>query len=387
MAHRSRMKARVVAVTGSAGKTTTKGMVASVLGQRYQALAAPGNWNTEIGVPLTLLMLEPWHEVAVLEMAMRGRGQIAYLVGVASPEMGIITNIGEAHLELLGSIENIALAKAELIQGLPAGGLAVLNGDDPWQRRIAHLTAAPVLWYGFEEDCAVTAIGITEDTDDGGAAFEVVFKGHEAIGSRPFRIPVSIPLPGRHHVMDALAAVAAGAYFGIEPEGIAVGLRAANSAVMRWQLEKAGPCTLINDAYNANPASMKASLRALAARQAGTGRRIAVLGDMLELGARAEAAHREVGEEAARMGLDVLVTVGSLSRGISEGARAAGMPAERVYHFPSSDDAARFLTGELRKGDVVLFKGSRGVRLELMVAAVRQALKATDVSGTGGEGR
>ncbi len=377
--HRQRLDLAVVGVTGSVGKTTTKDMIASVLGMAMPVHKSPGNYNTEIGLPLTLLELTPEHRAAVLEMGMRGLGQIRYLARIARPEIGCLTNIGEAHLELLGSVENIARAKGELLEELPAGGTAVLNADDPWQRRLAPLTAARVVWYGFGAPAQVTARDVTPR----GSA--TAFRLHVDVG-RPFVVDVVLALPGRHHILDALAAAAVGAVMGVSPEDISRGLGEAALTAMRCQVIP-GAFTVINDAYNASPASTKAALAALA--DADGERRVAVLADMLELGSRAVAGHREVGAAAARCA-DVLVTVGDLARHIREGALAAGLPADRAIHCADRAEALARLEGLVRAGDVVLVKGSRGMRMEEVAEALARwagASAAGDGPAPGGGAR
>lgn len=373
--HRQRLDVTVVAVTGSVGKTTTKDMIAAVLATAMPVLKSPGNYNTEIGLPLTLLELTPEHKAAVLEMGMRGAGQIRYLARIARPRIGCLTVVGETHLELLGSVENIARAKGELLEELPAGGAAVLNADDPWQRRLAPLTAARVVWYGFDPSAQVTAA----DVVTGGSS--TTFTLRADVG-RPVAVQVTLPLPGRHHVLDALAAAAVGLLLGVPPEGIAGGLAATTLSAMRCQVT-AGAFTVIDDTYNASPASAKAALSALA--EAGGARRVAVLADMLELGPRAVAGHREVGETAACCA-DLVVAVGDLARHIAAGALAAGLPPERVIHCGSRAEALGVLERLVRPGDVVLVKGSRGMRMEEVAEALVRWAGAPARGGAGGEG-
>lgn len=358
--HRRRFPVEVVGVTGSVGKTTTKEMIAAVLARRFRVLKSPGNYNTEIGLPLTLLGLRPEHQVAVLEMGMRGEGQIRYLAGIAAPRLGVLTVIAETHVELLGSVEAVARAKRELIEALPADGVAVLNADDPRQRRMPEATAARVLWYGLGEGAQVTAVDV-RPRGPAGTAFRLRAPGFA-------EVPVTLPLPGRHHVLDALAAAAAGLALGVPPEEAAGGLESLSLPDKRSRLLLSGGLTLIDDTYNASPASMKAALATL--EEVAGGRRVAVLGDMLELGERAEAGHREVGRAAAAAGVDLLVTVGDLSRHVREGALEAGLPAERARHYAGRAAAAAWLCKALRPGDTVLVKGSRGMRMEEVVEAL-----------------
>ncbi len=358
---RRRLDPVVVAVTGSVGKTTTKDLTAAVLARRFPLLRSQGNLNTEVGVPLTLLRLEEYHRVAVVEMAMRGPGQIAYLAALARPRVGILTVIGEAHLELLGSREAIARAKGELLEALPPGGFAVLNGDDPWQRPLAARTRARVIRYGLSPDAEVRAADVEEE-GIAGVSFTLLAGDGPPVGVR-------LPWPGRHHVADALAAAAAGLVLGVPPAEAAAALEGARLSDGRWQVTRAGRVTVVDDSYNASPASVLAALEAL--RGAG-GRRVAVLGDMLELGPLAEEGHRRVGRAAA-VACDLLVAVGELADVMAEEAVAAGMPAARVHRCRSAADAVELVSSLVQAGDVVLCKGSRAMGLDRVAAALRAA--------------
>ncbi|QGP92920.1 UDP-N-acetylmuramoyl-tripeptide--D-alanyl-D-alanine ligase [Neomoorella glycerini] len=347
----------LIAVTGSSGKTTTKNLVAAVLSTGMKVLKTPGNFNNEIGLPLTLLSLAPEHEAAVVEMAMRGPGEIAALCAIARPTMGIITNIGTAHLERLGSVANIAAAKGELLAALPPGGVAILNGDDAWCRRLAATCPCRVIFYGIRSRVDVMARDITV-LGAQGTAFTAVFPGAE--------MRLQIPVPGLHNVYDALAALAAGYILNLDPGTMTAGLKNWPAENLRQELRPGpGGCLVLNDAYNANPESMQAALQVLASLP---GRKVAVLGDMRELGPAAPALHREVGRFAAATGLFRLVTVGELAREIAVGAIAAGMPAGQVFSCASHREAAGHL-GDLGAGDVVLFKGSRLAGMEQVLAA------------------
>lgn len=383
--HRARFPVTVVGVTGSVGKTTTKDMIASVLARRYPVLKSPANLNTEIGLPLALLELAPQHRYAVLEMAMRGPGQIRHLARLARPGIGVITNVGETHLELLGSVENIARAKGELLEELPGNGTAVLNAGDANQRRwLAPLAPCPILWYGLDPAAAVTADGLVS-RGMGGMAFRLLARGSVA-ADPAWRegAQVELPLPGSHHVEDALAAAAVGLLAGLAPGEVAEGLAGLELTAMRSQVIRAGAVTIINDAYNASPASTRAALMALAGAR--DGRRVAVLGDMLELGARAEPGHRDVGREAAAAGLSLLLGVGSLARHIVEGAVEAGFPAGQALHCADNAGALRGLLPLLEPGDTVLVKGSRGMRMEELVAGLTAWAGATATATAKGAG-
>ncbi|NLW07113.1 MAG: UDP-N-acetylmuramoyl-tripeptide--D-alanyl-D-alanine ligase [Clostridia bacterium] len=355
--HRSEiLQGPVIAVTGSSGKTTTKNLLAAVLAPAYRVLKNRGNYNNEIGLPLTLLDLEAGHQALVVEMAMRGRGQIRELCEIARPEIGVITNIGTAHQELLGSVANIAAAKGEMLQSLPADGLAVLNGDDEWCRRLALGCPCQVLFYGLHSKVDIGASDVVNLGLEG-TAFTAVLAGQ--------RYPARIPVPGLHNVYNTLAALAVGHYLGLEP---AVMLK----SIADWPFEdlrqelRPGPggCLVFNDAYNANPESMQAALKTLAGLP---GRKVAVLGDMYELGPETAELHRQIGRLAAELDLYRLITVGKLAREIAAGALAAAMPAERVFSCTDHYQATQYLE-ELGRGDVVLFKGSRLAAMEKVLA-------------------
>ena len=348
---------RVIGVTGSVGKTSTKEAIAAVLSQRYCVLKSEGNFNNEIGLPLTLLKLRPEHQRAVLEMGMYALGEIARLVEIARPLVGVVTNVGPVHLERLGSIENIARAKAELAQGLPPEGTLILNGDDSRVRAMAHHTpAATVMTYGLGLACDLHA----EDVRSSG------FQGIEAtFYYRGEARLVHLPWPGRHNIYVALAAAAVGLAEGLSWDEIAAGLRAGGKLGRLRVLSGAGGATILDDSYNASPASTLADLDLLAELE---GRRLAVLGDMLELGVYEEQGHREVGRRAAGV-LDVLVTVGPRARWIAEEAQRLN-PALVVQTWQDGHAAAAWLRRHLRAGDYVLVKGSRAMALEEVAAAL-----------------
>ncbi|MDI9260739.1 UDP-N-acetylmuramoyl-tripeptide--D-alanyl-D-alanine ligase [Alicyclobacillus sendaiensis] len=347
----------VVGITGSNGKTTTKEMVAAVLTARGPCVYTSANQNNELGLPLTILQREASHRAMVLEMGMRGLGQIEELCLIARPNIGVITHIGYNHIELLGSQENIALAKTELIASLPQDGVAVLNGDDPWLRRMQHRTRARILWYGMSEGCEVRATSV--DWSQEGMSFKV----ETPKGSENLRIR----LLGQHNVMNALAAVAVGQALGISLADIQAGLGRVEAQRGRLRLVVAGEVTVIDDAYNASPSSVSASLEVLE-RIAKPGHRVAVLGDMLELGEMAGQAHREVGRKAASAGVDRLLCVGELAIEMARAAQEAGVPV--VRHFPTLEQLLSCLGSYLEPGDVVLVKASRAVQLDRAVNAI-----------------
>lgn len=363
--HRDRFSPRVVAVTGSVGKTTCKDMAAGVASVAGRAWKSPGNLNSDIGLPLALLSLMAEHEIAILEMAMRGAGEIAHLSGLARPEIGILTTIGEAHLELLGSVEAIADAKFELVRALPPDGLAILNADDPLQRERAHESPCPILWYGLGErstgregPASRPAVSADDIVSEGprGVRFRLATPGGSS--------PAFIPQPGTHHVSNALAAAALGHALGLAPREIAQGLEAYEPTGMRTQIRRLGGITLLDDAYNSSPTSLRAALATLK-EVAGSGHRAAVLGDMLELGPDAPRLHDETGRFCAD--LDALVTVGQEARAIGQGAVAAGLPMDRWVHAEDLETAALSLLERIHPGDTLLVKASRGMRFERLV--------------------
>jgi UDP-N-acetylmuramoyl-tripeptide--D-alanyl-D-alanine ligase len=359
--HRSRLHCEVVGVTGSSGKTTTKDFIDAILSTRLRTVSTEGNRNNQFGVPLTVLRASVDTDVLVVEMAMRGPGQISQLAEIARPTVGLITNVGTSHIELLGSQDAVASAKAELIEALPERGAVFLNGDDAYSEKLASASAAPVILYGLSSECRVTARDIAVD-DESRASFTLVAPEGES--------HVALPVPGRHNVYNALAAAAIGLYLGITPEEIAGSLATATVSEMRMQVfTSASGVTVINDAYNANPVSMRAAVDTLAETTAAT-RRIAVLGDMAELGSLTELAHFRLGEQVARLPIDILVTVGPRAVRIGDGACAEGMPQNAVHQCGAAADAVRVLEGLLQPGDVVLVKASRVMGLESVVEGI-----------------
>jgi len=360
--YRSLFAIPVIGVTGSIGKTTTKDLVSGVLSQRFRVLKSEGNYNNEIGLPLTLMRLNRSHQVAVLEMAMRGKGEIAALCKLSSPVVGVITNIGKAHLELLGSQEAIAEAKGELLDALPPEGCAVLNAGDPWQQRLAQRVQCDVVFYGTKGESAIKAREITLHGLQG-----VDFVLETPAGE----VFCSLPLPGRHNIDNALAAAAVGYRFGLSLQEIASGLESAALTGMRLEVKEGiMGSRIIDDTYNANPASTVAALEFLAT--ADSGRKIAVLGDMYELGAESLSGHRQVGEKAAELKIDCLCAIGKLAREIAAGAALAGMSQGQIHVFDHKGEAISFLRSFLKKGDLVLVKGSRGMQMEEITASLLQ---------------
>ena len=352
---RRRHDARVIGVTGSVGKTTCKELIAGVLGRRYNVLKSEANLNTEIGIPLTLLQLRDEHERAVLEMAMYQRGDIALLAKMSAPHVGVVTKIGPVHLERLGTMGAIVAAKAELVEALPADGLAVLNGDDTRVASFAGRTRARPVFFGLSERCLVRAENVVSHGLNG-ISFRLVAGGTAA--------DVRCPLPGRHHVYPALAAAAVALNEGLELQEVADALAEARADLRLTQRRGPNGSTIIDDSYNASPDSMLAALDLLG--ECG-GRRIALLGGMRELGAATAEGNRRVGERAASR-IDIMLVVGEEARAMGVAASAAGLRAVRFLE--SAEEAAESLRSELRAGDHLLIKASRAIGLESAVEAL-----------------
>jgi len=358
LSHAWRMKFDIplIAVTGSNGKTTTKELVAAVLSERGAVCRTEANYNNEIGLPMTLLRITEKDTAAVVEMGMRGLGQIAALAQIAAPTIGLVTNVGEVHMELLGSIEHIAKAKAELVEAIPVGGTVILNADDA--RVAAMCTKAAehvrILTYGISSAADVRAQALRMD---GNMTRFMVTRDKE-------RHDYAIPLCGRHNVYNALAALAAGFALGYSPQEMQRGLTHLVPPQMRYEVHKVGPWTFINDAYNASPTSMRAALETTATLY--PGRRIAVLGDMLELGAAADEMHAEIGRIAVQQGFAAIITYGANAQRIHAAAREAGCVL--CHHVQTHEEAAGQLRALLSDGDTVLFKGSRSMQMEKIIA-------------------
>ncbi|MBI5397642.1 MAG: UDP-N-acetylmuramoyl-tripeptide--D-alanyl-D-alanine ligase [Verrucomicrobia bacterium] len=359
--YRQRMPVRTLAVTGSNGKTSTKDMIATLLAERFTTIKTEGNLNNHIGVPLSLLRIQPMHEVGVFEMGMNHPGELAPLAAMVAAEIGVITNVGPAHLEGMGDEDAVAREKAAVIDNLPAHGAAVLNADNRWTPFLRGRTRARVVTAGLAPDADVRAENIQRW--EGGVAFELVLPAVAA------RVPVKLAAIGDHWISNALLAAAAARVLGLTPDEIAAGFAKVALPAMRMQVTAVNGVRWINDAYNANPDSMRAALRALAAWPC-AGRRVAVLGDMLELGAQAEPLHRQIGVEAAAADLALLVTVGPLARFIAAAARARGMAAGAVVECEDVAGAAAALGDRLKAGDCVLLKASRGMKLEPLIEAL-----------------
>ncbi len=361
---RRRSSMRVVAITGSNGKTTTKEMIAAICeefcGSPDKVLKTRGNLNNLIGLPLTVLRAVGDEVVGVLEMGMNQPGEIARMAEIARPDFAVVTNVGHAHLEGLGSLAGVAEAKGELYAGLPNDSVIVVNLDDEWVRRIAQKFAGRRVTYGSGGDVAAHAV---RDFGVDGVGFDLVVAGEKRT--------VRLPHLGAHNVANALAAAAVAHAMGIGIDVVAAGLSRRTAPAMRMQVVRLGNgTTIINDAYNANPESTDAALQAVRRLP---GRSVAVLGDMWELGAEGRRVHREIGARAATLGFAVVVAAGDFAEEMCAGAVAAGLDPAAARPCATAAEAAAAVAGLWRSGDVILVKGSRGMRMEAAVAALEEA--------------
>lgn len=358
--YRKKFDLKVVGVTGSVGKTTTKDMIASVLSERYTVLKTEGNLNNCYGLPLTLFQLREEHQVLVVEMGMSALKEIELLAKLAEPEIGVVTNVGWSHLEYLQTLDNVAIAKQELIENLCGQRLAVLNADDPRVRGMAAL-ADRAVFFGRDARADYQALATHARDIEG---IDVVVKSGDQ------EIPLTIPLPGEHNVYNALAAMAVGRAWGLSFPEIQAGILKFRPSRMRMNIQTVGQgVTVLNDAYNANPDSMRAGLQVLASRM---GRKIAVLGDMLELGKFAENAHREMGRYAAEIGIDALFAKGPFADRVVAGALEGGMEPMYAKAFATNEELAAQLIPFIHTGDTLLVKGSRGMKMEEIVKRLEE---------------
>ncbi|HXY07060.1 MAG TPA: UDP-N-acetylmuramoyl-tripeptide--D-alanyl-D-alanine ligase [Terriglobales bacterium] len=348
----------LVGITGSTGKTTTKEAIAQVLSSRLRVLKSEGNLNNHFGLPLMLLKLEPKHDIAVIEMGMSHAGEIARLARIAQPEMGVVTNVAPVHLEFFRSVAEIARAKYELVEALPAGGTAILNADDEYVSQFGRDFRGKVILYGRRPEARVRAENL-EAQGKLGSKFDLVVEGR--------RERASLPLVGAHNVSNALAAVAVALECGFTLADAARELARLAPADKRGQVVQLGNITVINDCYNSNPKALNAMVDALATMPAA--RRIVVAGEMLELGPSGDILHRQSGEHMAGKKIDMLVGVRGLAESMVEAARGAGMRAEFVG---TPEEAGDWLARETQAGDLVLVKGSRGVKLEKALERFRE---------------
>jgi UDP-N-acetylmuramoyl-tripeptide--D-alanyl-D-alanine ligase len=354
---RRKLDLRVIGITGSVGKSTTKEAVADVLGVRYKTLKSPGNLNNEIGLPLTMLKLSKGYERAVLEMGFFVPGEIQFLCEIALPQIGVVSNVGTVHAERAGSQEAIARGKSELVQALPADGVAILNFDDPWVRKMEEKAKARVFFYGLSPEADLWADHI-EGLGLDGIRFQLHYKG-ETVHAR-------IPMIGRHSVHTALRASAVGLNDGLGWQEIFEGLSQGHSQLRLAAVRSQTGALILDDTYNASPESMLAALNLLDEMD---GRKVAVLGDMLELGPYEKQGHEMVGMRASQVA-KVLLTLGPRAHMIADSARRAGMKPANIFEFEEIEPIVDWLSNNLTKDDAVLIKGSHGLRMERITAAL-----------------
>lgn len=346
-----------VGITGSVGKTTTKEFIAAVLSEKYNTAKTAGNFNNEIGLPLTLLSFAPPQNALALEMGMSARGEISRLTNIAVPDIGVITNIGSSHLENLGTRENIALAKLEITEGMTNGAPLIMNGDEPLLKNLKNLKTNNIYVSLIDKNCEFFAYNIKEAAQT--LSFDCTAFGKVITN-------VTIPTVGRHNVYNALYAIAVGTLTGMDEDEIRHGLMNFAQCAMRGGVTERGGVKIIEDCYNASPESMRASLDTLR-HLAGSARKIAFLGEMRELGLDSAKMHFSVGEYAAKVGVDILFTFGKNASEIARGALSAGLTCESIISIEDTEDihrAVEKLKNVMKKGDVILFKASRALRLE-----------------------
>ena len=355
---RRKLDLRVIGITGSVGKSTTKEVVGQVLAERYRTLKSPGNLNNEIGLPLTILRLGTGHERAVLEMGFYVPGEIAFLCDIALPQVGVVTNIGTVHAERAGSQEAIARGKSELVQKLPPApdGIAILNFDDPLVRKMEEKTKARIFFYGLSAEADLWADGV-EGLGLDGIRFRLHYQRET--------MHIHIPMIGRHSVETALRAAAVGLVEGLNWQEILHGLQHGNSQLRLVAVRSENGAILLDDTYNASPESMLASLNLLSELEGQ--RKIAVLGDMLELGPYEQQGHEMVGLRAAQVA-DILVTYGTRAHMYANAARRSGMKPAKVIEFEEDGNLIEWLQTNLSKSDTVLLKGSHGLRMDRILA-------------------
>ena len=360
---RTRWGRRLAAVTGSAGKTTTKEILAALLAARFRVLKSEGNLNNEYGLPLQLLRLEDTDEAAVVELGMSHAGELKRLAEIARPDVGVVTRVAPVHLEFFSSVEEIALAKRELIEGLIGSeSVAILNADDPLVARFAHVAPGSVLTYGITEAADFTAEKV-QDRGLNGTEFDFLAPGE--------RMRVRLPLAGRHNISNALAALAAASVWGVGAREAQAVFPTLEATGMRGRvLQYEAGFTVINDCYNSNPVALAAMVGLLTSTPA-EGRHLLAAGEMLELGPTSAELHREAGRAAAATGkLDWIIGVRGDAESFVRGAIEAGYPAGRSKFFASSEEAGAFVADLMQRGDVLLVKGSRGVKMERIVEAL-----------------
>jgi UDP-N-acetylmuramoyl-tripeptide--D-alanyl-D-alanine ligase len=364
--YRKSLPLKVIAITGSNGKTSTKDFVAATLARGFRVTKTEGNFNNHVGLPQTMLAANSGDEIAVWEIGMNHPGEVAALAKLAAPDAAIITNVGLAHIEFMGSRDAIALEKGALVEAVGQGGTVILNAEDPFSSSIAERTQARVILAGIENG-SVRATDLRQSQT--GCEFTILEGAH--------RCRAQLPVPGIHMVQNAMLAVAAGRAFGLSLEECAAGLASTPLTKARLQIKEIGGIQFIDDSYNANPDSMKAALRTLVELDT-DGRRIAVLGQMNELGEESDRSHREVGEGAAALGIDELIAVGATGAGIARAAQKAGL--KKSLSVDSPEDAAELLGETASPGDLILIKGSRSARMERVLEAFAKRQSTSGVT-------
>lgn len=356
--HRERFDIPVIAITGSSGKTTTKEMVAWILSAKYEVHKNKGTQNNLIGVPLTLLDIRSKHDICVIELGTNHKGEIRHLAEIARPNMGIITNIGPAHLEFLESIKGVYKEKIELIRHLKEPAIALLNKSDISLAALSRIKTRPMFFYGINRDCEFNATEINYSAE--GISF-LVNNAH-AMLIRHYAL---------HNVSNAMAAIGCGLFFGIDISAIREKVRSFDSPEMRLKEIKLKNWIVIDDSYNSNPQSLKQAIDVLCRKQT-TGRRILIMGDMMELGTKSQDFHSYFGTYISKKPVDMLVTVGTFAKWTSESARKSGMRAEVIVHCDECAQAIEFISGQVKPGDVFLIKGSRAMKMERIVAFLKE---------------
>ena len=354
-AYKERYSIPFIGITGSSGKTTTKDMLASILSSTGRTLKTEENYNNEIGVPKTLLTLNKTHKYAVIEMAMQGPGEIKALAWIVQPDIAVLTNIGSAHLECLKSVENTAKAKSEILEFQKKEDIAILPADDKFFNYLKKKAKGRIVSFGIDSQADVSAKNIRFHADS--SSFDIETKS--------FKLSIDLPLPGKHNIYDALAAAAAAFAANIKPAQIKKGLENFKLSSKRLNIIHFKGFKIIDDTYNANPDSMAASLSVLENHPS---RRIAVLGDMLELGAIARKSHENIGKLAANLNIEALIAVGNLSKYAAKSAKTSGL--KNIYSVRSNKEALKILKRMIKPGDTLLIKGSRGMRMENIVAGL-----------------
>jgi UDP-N-acetylmuramoyl-tripeptide--D-alanyl-D-alanine ligase len=361
--HRNKYNIPVVGITGSVGKTSTKDIISCALAKQYEVLKTQGNFNNEIGLPLTLLNLNSTHQIAVIEMGMSGFGEISRLTAIAQPQIAVITNIGVSHIEKLGSQQGILRAKLEILEGLKPGGLVVLNGDDPLLRELSGKLNFKTVFYGMNSELDYVAQDY-ESLGEAGTRFNI------KLGNQTYK--VSIPVPGIHNVYNTLAAIVVGIEMNIPMNVIIDGIAEYSPGNMRQNIVTYNGVKIINDAYNASPQSMQAAINVLEELSSKT-RSIAVLGDMLEMGDMAKELHYSVGSFIKDKKIDYLVTVGQNSKNIMQAVADLGNQQIKLQHFENNNEALNYILSIIRRGDFILIKGSRGMKMEQIADGIMKS--------------